>query len=296
MSVRALLGTRDSNPNFDIQSVACCRYTSPQRPPEYMRGSVRSLWEHVFVRGTREEIERLLRGGVRPNEIARKLSLAGPTVDYHIARIRSEPAAAEEPELVVTPPTARTNSATREEVRALLAAGVSRAETARRLGISKSTVSYHARRLGERVDERCARRYDWAEIQRYYDAGHSMRECRARFGFSSYTWHAAVKRGLITARPAALPLDQLLVAGVYRSRRNLKLRLLAEGVKTSRCEACGLESWRGGPLSLALHHVNGDRYDNRLENLSLLCPNCHSQTGNFSARKGSGNFSAREAS
>lgn len=64
----------------------------------------------------------------------------------------------------------------------------------------------------------------------------------------------------------------------------MKERLLRSGVKTGACEVCGLREWHGRPLSLALHHVNGDGLDNRLENLQLLCPNCHSQTVNFAGR------------
>jgi hypothetical protein len=56
------------------------------------------------------------------------------------------------------------------------------------------------------------------------------------------------------------------------------------GIKVNLCETCGINEWRGVPLSLSLHHVNGDRHDNRLRNLRLLCPNCHSQTPNFGSR------------
>jgi hypothetical protein len=35
-----------------------------------------------------------------------------------------------------------------------------------------------------------------------------------------------------------------------------------------------------------LHHVNGDKRDNRLANLALLCPNCHSQTETWGRRNG----------
>ena len=173
---------------------------------------------------------------------------------------------------------------TRARVARLIYEGLSRAEVARTLGLSRSTVSYHARRLGQPVDARGARRYDWGAIQRFYDGGRSVRECIEEFGFSRQSWHAAVQRGAIVPRPHGLPLDELLVADTYRSRNNLKLRLVRHGLKENRCELCGLTAWRGRPLSMALHHVNGDGLDNRIENLQLLCPNCHSQTENFAGR------------
>jgi 5-methylcytosine-specific restriction endonuclease McrA len=167
----------------------------------------------------------------------------------------------------------------------MLDQGMSRGAIARALGLSKSTVSYHANRLGEQVDERGARRYDWNAVQRYYDEGHSVRACAAYFGFSHQTWHAAVNRGAVKPRPAAAPIELYLVRGRENTcRTHLKRRLLAEGLKENRCETCGLAVWLGEPLSMALHHVNGDGRDNRLENLQLLCPNCHSQTDNFSGR------------
>jgi 5-methylcytosine-specific restriction endonuclease McrA len=57
-----------------------------------------------------------------------------------------------------------------------------------------------------------------------------------------------------------------------------------EGLTPPNCECCGISEWLDRPLSLALHHINGDGHDNRLENLQLLCPNCHSQTDNFAGR------------
>lgn len=48
-----------------------------------------------------------------------------------------------------------------------------------------------------------------------------------------------------------------------------------------KCEKCGNTEWLEQPINLEVHHINGNRNDNTLENLQLLCPNCHSYTDNF---------------
>lgn len=57
-------------------------------------------------------------------------------------------------------------------------------------------------------------------------------------------------------------------------------------MKENRGERCGISDWQSEPLSLQLHHENGDGTDNRLANLSFLCPNCHSQTDTYGGRNG----------
>lgn len=242
----------------------------------------------MFVATTRAAIAELHRSGLTIPAIARQLELAPTTVSYHVERLTSGRGAAEEGAEDVPPDGVVSEVPTRRQVAELLAAGVARSEIARRLGVSKATVSYHARRLGEAIDTRCARRYDWEAVQRYYDAGRTVRECMKAFGFSAASWFDAVNRGALVARPSATPMSELLVAGTYRERYNVKTRLVKEGLKENTCERCGLIDWQGEPLTLALHHINGERHDNRLENLMLLCPNCHSQTDNYAGRNGRG--------
>jgi transposase-like protein len=174
----------------------------------------------------------------------------------------------------------------REQIAALLREGLSQVEIACRLDIAKSTVSYHAGRLRGQVDERFARRYDWEVVQEFYDDGHGVRECARHFGFSTQTWYVAVRRGLITPRPRYRPLHEVFAVGTNTNRAELKRRLFLLGLKDNRCERCAASEWFGAPLTLALHHVNGDRMDKGIENLALLCPNCHSQTDTFSGRNG----------
>lgn len=80
-------------------------------------------------------------------------------------------------------------------------------------------------------------------------------------------------------------LEELLVKGSSMKSYHLKRRLLDEGVLENVCGECGQKpEWNGKPLVLQLDHVNGEHDDNRRENLRLLCPNCHSQTGTFAGR------------
>ena len=55
-------------------------------------------------------------------------------------------------------------------------------------------------------------------------------------------------------------------------------------IREHRCECCGLSEWNELPITLQAHHIDGDKTNNALENLQLLCPNCHSQTDNFGSK------------
>jgi hypothetical protein len=65
------------------------------------------------------------------------------------------------------------------------------------------------------------------------------------------------------------------------SSSRVKVRLINNNLKEYKCEECGIDSWNGKRLVIELHHKNGNPCDNRLDNLQLLCPNCHSQTHNY---------------
>jgi DNA-binding CsgD family transcriptional regulator len=183
-------------------------------------------------------------------------------------------------------PRKRWQHETRRAVQGLLERGLTHAEIAFELGVSKPTVSYHVRRLGLPRDERAARRFDWTAIQAAHDSGLTARECCEKFGCSRSAWQDAARTGRLKPRSTLIPLDELLSNGRRCNRGHLKTRLLKAGLKEERCEDCGLTEWRGKPLRITLHHINGDGYDNRIENISFLCPNCHSQTSNYGGRNG----------
>jgi len=73
------------------------------------------------------------------------------------------------------------------------------------------------------------------------------------------------------------PLGELLTKDSAVQSFKLKTRLFAEGILLPFCMICGWsEKSTDGRIPVELDHINGDRFDNRLENLRILCPNCHS--------------------
>ena len=83
----------------------------------------------------------------------------------------------------------------------------------------------------------------------------------------------------------SIPLNEIL-EGNHPSYQTYKLknRMLKEGILDNICSECGISEWNGKSISLELDHIDGVRTNHKLENLRLLCPNCHSQTDTYRSK------------
>ena len=91
--------------------------------------------------------------------------------------------------------------------------------------------------------------------------------------------------------PPVRELSVYLKRGSTINSNSLRKRLISENVFEDKCCICSISIWQGRKLSLQLDHIDGDRTNNEIQNLRLLCPNCHSQTNTFAGRnKGRGKY------
>ena len=85
----------------------------------------------------------------------------------------------------------------------------------------------------------------------------------------------------LTKKSNGMTLIDYLNKSVDIQSNKVRKKLLQEGYKEHRCEKCGLTEWLGNPIPLELHHIDGDKNNNTLENFQLLCPNCHAFTDSY---------------
>lgn len=131
-----------------------------------------------------------------------------------------------------------------------------------------------------------ARSYSDVTRRMGLSTGHGNRKTMIRYitkyGLDISHFDAGYERTRKEAH-SRLNLDQVLVENsTYANIQSLKKQLFKFGLKTKMCEECGQgEEWRGKRISLHLDHVNGNNKDHRIENLRILCPNCHAATDTY---------------
>lgn len=80
------------------------------------------------------------------------------------------------------------------------------------------------------------------------------------------------------------PLEEYFSNKKRINSNELRIRLLRNGIFQRICCICKLSEWNGKPIPIELDHIDGNKYNNCIENLRMICPNCHAQTDNYKSK------------
>jgi 5-methylcytosine-specific restriction endonuclease McrA len=128
------------------------------------------------------------------------------------------------------------------------------------------------------------------QIKEAYEKYETLHIASSELGMTIVSlWRRAKKIGLAwkdknyrSVQPTKIPTIEILEGKhPYYQTLKLKKRLIKEGIKENKCDICGITEWNGKLISMQLDHINGDSHNHKLENLRMICPNCHSQTETY---------------
>jgi len=97
--------------------------------------------------------------------------------------------------------------------------------------------------------------------------------------FTGQAWNKGLRPG------PKRPIEDYLSNKQTITSHKLRKRLISDKIFPNECSRCHLSIWLGQPISLELEHKDGNHQNNNLDNLEILCPNCHSQTPTYRKRK-----------
>jgi heterodisulfide reductase subunit B len=102
--------------------------------------------------------------------------------------------------------------------------------------------------------------------------------------FGCYKTNSSGK-GMTKKGKPKISLDDI-TSGNYPQFQTYKLknRLIKANILKNVCSECGISEWMNKPLNMELDHIDGNRTNHKLENLRMLCPNCHAQTDTYRSK------------
>lgn len=240
-------GLREIAEVFGVSTVSVWRAT---RELDKVRGYLTSFicWEKE-----KSNIEKMILDGLTYSEIADKYNTSDTTVRRHISELGID-------RQLIRPKT-KYRKYSDAEITDAVKKSVSYSGVLRELGLKPigGNISY----IHKRIDKLGL------------DTSH----------FTGQLWSKGktVDKDKISS-PISASLEDIFANKVKVRSVTLKERLIRVGFKESRCECCGNNEWNGKPIPTELHHIDGNHDNNALENLQILCPNCHAQTDSYRGR------------
>lgn len=126
------------------------------------------------------------------------------------------------------------------------------------------------------------------EIIKCYNENLTLHETAVKLNMTVVTlWRRAKKINLKWSDKIREPTNKIMLEDILKGDYpqyqtfKLKKRLLKENIFINKCFECNITEWNNMPINMQLDHIDGNSHNHKLDNLRLLCPNCHSQTDTY---------------